>query len=63
MNMMQIYDNLPIFLQNTAVSFEGYRIQKKRYNAVFEKVYQDFMERNDWSYERKCEYRDSQLKK
>lgn len=41
MNMMQIYYNLSIFLQNTAVSFEGYQIQKKRYDAVFEKVYQD----------------------
>lgn len=28
MNMMQIYDKLPVFLQNAAVSLEGYRIQK-----------------------------------
>lgn len=63
MNVMQIYDHLPIFLQNFAVSFEGYRIQKMRYDAVFREIYQDFMERNDWDYERKCEYRDNQLRK
>lgn len=63
MNIMQIYDRLPIFLQNAAVSFEGYRIQKSRYNVTFERVFQEFMNRNDWSYEQKCEYRDLQLQK
>lgn len=63
MNMMQIYDRLPVFLQNVAVSFEGYRIQKTRYDDTFDKVFQEFMSRNDWSYEQKCEYRDQQLQK
>lgn len=63
MNMMQVYNRLPIALQNVAVSFEGYRIQKARYDLVFDRTFREFMSRNDWTYERKCEYRDVQLKK
>lgn len=62
MNAMDIYNKLPVSLQNLAVSVEGYRIQKNRYDKVYEKAYKDFMERNDWSYEKLCQYRDNQLR-
>ena len=63
MNLMKIYNRLPAWCQTLAVSLEGWRIQKRRYDALFEKQYQDFMSRNDWTYEQKCAYRDSQLQK
>lgn len=63
MNVMRIYDRLPVFMQNCAVSLEGLRIQLTRYGNVYEKAYREFMERNDWSYQRKCEYRDEMLRR
>lgn len=62
MNAMDIYNKLPVSLQNMAVSVEGYRIQKSRYDQVYEKTYRDFMERNDWGYEKLCQYRDNRLR-
>ena len=61
MGLMQIYNRLPAWCQTMAVSLEGWRIQKRRYDALFEERYRDFMSRNDWSYARKCAYRDQQL--
>lgn len=63
MNLMKIYNRLPAWCQTLAVSLEGWRIQKRRYDALFEERYQDFMSRNDWSYGQKCAYRDEQLRK
>ena len=63
MNLMKIYNKLPAWCQTLAVSLEGLRIQKTRYDTVYEKQYQDFMSRNDWTYEQKCAYRDEQLQK
>ena len=63
MNLMKIYNRLPAWCQTLAVSLEGLRIQKKRYNRLYDKQYQDFMSRNDWTYEQKCAYRDEQLQK
>ena len=63
MDLMKIYNRLPAWCQTLAVSFEGMRIQKKRYNAIFEEQYQAFMSRKDWTYEQKCAYRDEQLQK
>ena len=63
MNLMKVYNRLPVWCQTLAVSLEGHRIQKRRYDTQFENQYQDFMNRNDWSYEQKCAYRDEQLQK
>jgi len=62
MNRMTIYNKLPAFAQTLAVSLEGFRIQKKRYDGRFEARYRDFMSRNDWTYREKCAYRDQQLR-
>ena len=61
MNLMKLYHKLPVWCQNLAVSAQGLRIQKTRYGADFDAQYRQFMERNDWSYRRKCEWRDRQL--
>lgn len=63
MNLMKIYNKLPAWCQTMAVSLAGWRIQKRRYDALFEDRYQDFMSRNNWTYEQKCSYRDAQLRK
>ena len=63
MNLMKVYNRLPAWCQTLAVSLEGLRIQKRRYDTLFEARYQDFMSRNDWTYEQKCAYRDAQLRK
>lgn len=63
MDLMRIYNRLPIFMQNLAVTFEGYKIQKMRYGKDFRHSFHDFMSRNQWSYEQKCKYRDEQLVK
>jgi len=63
MNWMKVYNELPAWCQTLAVSLEGLRIQKKRYNALFEAQHQDFMSRNNWTYEQKCAYRDQELQR
>lgn len=63
MNLMKLYHRLPAWCQTLAVSLEGFRIQKRRYDRVFEQQYADFMSRNDWTYAQKCAYRDGQLQK
>lgn len=63
MNLMKIYNRLPAWAQTLAASAEGWRIQKRRYDALFEEQHRDFMSRNDWSYEQKCAYRDAELRK
>ena len=63
MNLMKIYNKLPAWCQTMAVSLEGFRIQKRRYDALFEERYQEFLSRNDWTYGQKCAYRDQQLRK
>ena len=63
MNLMMIYNQLPAWCQTLAVSLEGLRIQITRYDEEFDAQYQDFMSRNNWTYEQKCAYRDQQLQK
>ena len=63
MNLMKVYNRLPAWCQTLMVSLEGLRIQKNRYDTLFEEQYQDFMSRNEWTYEQKCAYRDEQIQK
>ena len=63
MDLIKIYNQLPIYMQNLAVTFEGYKIQKMRYGKDFRCSFHDFMSRNQWNYEQKCKYRDEQLVK
>lgn len=63
MNLMKIYDRLPLGLQNLACTMEGVRVKYKKYGPATQKKFDKFMERNNWSYAQKCEYRDQQLQK
>ena len=63
MNLMKVYHKLPAWCQTVAVSLTGLRIQLTRYGKTFDEQYLDFMNRNNWTYEQKCAYRDQQLRK
>ena len=63
MDIMKIYDRLPVFLQNMACTLEGIRVRRKKYGSLTKKYLPGFMERGRWSYQKKCQYRDKQLRK
>lgn len=62
MELMDLYNKLPVFMQNAACSVEGYRINTKRYNKFFFDTLQQYSERSKWSYSQLCEYRDRKTK-
>ena len=63
MDLMRVYNKLPILGQNIACSIEGKRIKKNRYNAEFNKTLHSYKQRSNWTYEQKCEFRDERLQK
>lgn len=63
MGLMGIYNKLPAWAQTVAVSLEGLRIQRSRYDRLFDEQYRAFMERNNRTYAQKCAYRNEQLQK
>ncbi len=63
MDKMKIYNNLPIWLQNLACSFEGLRIKRTRYGKIFWESLAEYESRNNWSYDQLCDYRDARLRK
>ena len=59
----KIYDNSPIFLQNIMVSAKGFLNNKSRYGKEYYK-YRLFLEDFDnWSFDKKKEYQDTELVK
>ena len=61
MDKMSIYNMLPVCLQNVACTVEGMRVKRNKYGKRQQKALSAFMERNNWTYKQKCEYRDQQL--
>ena len=61
MNYLDIYNKLPISMQNFAVSVEGRRIQKGRYGSAFQAAYSLWKNRLHWSMEEIIRYRDEQI--
>lgn len=61
MNYLDIYNELPIGLQNIAVSVEGKKIQNTRYGSMFNHVYSLWRDRNDWNSSEILKYRDKQI--
>lgn len=61
MDIMSIYNILPVCLQNAACTIEGMRVKRNKYGRLQQQALPAFMERNNWSYKQKCEYRDQQL--
>lgn len=49
MNLMNVYDNLPVFAQNMAFSYMGGRIQKTRFGEGFRKRLSEFESHDGWS--------------
>lgn len=60
---MDIYNNLPVILQNAACYYEGYKIEKSRYSKHFWNYLRDYESRNDWTYDQLIQYRDFKLQK
>ena len=54
---------MPIFLQTVACSYEGLKICKSRYNRRFAELLQEYIARDSWTYEQKCEYRDKRIQR
>jgi phenylacetate-CoA ligase len=52
--LMEIYNHLPIFFQNLAVSLEGYKLRKQRYGRHFEKYVKN-LEESQWYTKEKLE--------
>lgn len=63
MDQMDVYNHLPLYLQNMVCSLEGRRIQRKRYSKEFHIFLSDYRNRNEWSYDQLCEYRDERLRR
>lgn len=61
MDTMDLYNRLPVVLQNIAVTAKGFQIQRRRYGKLFEKQYDRFQQQLKWPYERKCGYRDRKI--
>ena len=61
MNKNEIYNKLPIFLQNLACNIEGYRLKRERFGRVFYEKLLEYESRNKWSYEQMCDFRDKKL--
>ena len=62
MNYLDLYNKLPISMQNIAVSAEGKRIQNTRYGSAFDRAYSFWRDRLDWSGEDVLRYRDEQIR-
>lgn len=63
MDKMAIYNHLPVFAQNLACCWEGYKIRRHRYGKEFWRCLADYESRANWSYEQLCDFRDARLRK
>ena len=63
MDKMAIYNHLPVFAQNLACTYEGWKIKRARYSKEFWRYLAEYESRAKWSYEQLCDYRDARLRK
>jgi len=65
MNFWQskIYPNLPVSLQNLAISAYGYSWKKRRYGGVFENELHEFKQREYWDQQQWNDYQTKQLQR
>lgn len=59
----KLYNKLPVFLQNLAVSMYGYQWQKRRFGGIFEEELRGFKERENFSFEQWTGYQEELLRK
>jgi phenylacetate-CoA ligase len=57
-----LYRRFPVSLQHLACSFEGWRIQRRRFSGGFLAQLNKAEERQDWSIEERVAYRDARLR-
>lgn len=62
MNLMNVYDNLPVFAQNMAFSYMGGRIQKTRFGEGFRKRLSEFESHDGWSRDQLTSWRNERLR-
>jgi len=60
---MQLYNRLPVFLQNAACGIQGWKINRNRYSATFWRLLSEYEERSSWTNDQLNDYRDKQLRK
>ena len=63
MNNIEIYNKLPIAIQNYICHIEGKRLNNERLKGKFLKFLYEYLERNDWSYQQLTKYKNEKLKK
>lgn len=63
MSMKDIYNFLPIPIQNIVCDLKGIQINHTRFNKDFLKTLDDFNKRTDWNHNQLKEYRDDQIRR
>jgi len=58
---MQVYNMLPVFLQNAACGIQGWKTNRNRYSATFWKALAEYESHMSWSYDQLIDYRDRRL--
>lgn len=61
--IFRLYNSLPLFLQNVAVSFEGWRTHRRRFGGEFEKRMQEVIGRLEWDEQSMADLRKRRLLK
>jgi phenylacetate-CoA ligase len=61
MDRERLYAALPVSLQQAAICLEGRRIQRKRYNAVFHRLLDEYRARTFWSRDEIVAWRDRRI--
>ena len=61
MDAEKLYLRLPVGLQNLALSLEGRRIHRRRFNAEFRSLLEDYGERTFWDSASTERFRDARL--
>lgn len=56
-----LYARLPVFAQHVACSVAGWRIRRRRFNARFRGLLEEYTARGCWSAEERMAYRDARL--
>lgn len=62
MNLMSVYDRLPVFAQNIAFSYMGGRIQRTRFGKGFGKMLAEFESHSGWSRDQLISWRNERLR-
>lgn len=62
MDRESLYSRLPVPLQEAAVSLEGWRIHRQRYNTAFHRLLSEYRAREMWDQETIAAWRDQRLR-